>query len=393
MDQRRLLLTLIEPPLPFGNAASRWFYVLYNELRKRNYSVDVIVASEDQKALEKAQKMFPSNEHNMYFYEFARPKGFAQKISNFISPHKIKFSPAFNSKMQQLMANNYDLIHIEQTWAGWTGLEHIDKTVINVHHLQTIDLEFNKPKSFKEKLLYGRWFATEKKLLSKYKWIRSCSPRLEPLIKGWNKKARIKTIPVGMDPDLYNYMPDEKRQSKEPIITLIGNMGWYPSISAAQRLLKFIWPEVKKQVPNAKCRIVGWSAKKALQDFVDMPDVEILENVPDIQPYFEQASVLVYPPQRGSGMKIKILESMLFGMPVVTTSEGVEGLPAIDMQHCGIADDNTGLIERTVKVLNSPELQNTIRQQARQLVESHCSPQKTVDAMESIYNQILGEHS
>ena len=59
---------------------------------------------------------------------------------------------------------------------------------------------------------------------------------------------------------------------------------------------------------------------------MNLPDVSIEENVPDIRPYFERSSVFLYPPARGSGMKIKVLEAMAFGMPLVTTEHGAEGM-------------------------------------------------------------------
>lgn len=88
-------------------------------------------------------------------------------------------------------------------------------------------------------------------------------------------------------------------------------------------------------------------------------------------------------------MKIKILEAMGWGIPVVTTSEGSEGLPAQDQVHMGICEDDEGLIERAVKALNSVDVQNSWRHSARQLVEEHCGPRPTVDSMEEIYTQIV----
>ena len=64
---------------------------------------------------------------------------------------------------------------------------------------------------------------------------------------------------------------------------------------------------------------------------------------------------MVYAPSRGSGMKIKILEAMASGVPVVTTSEGVEGLPAVDGVHAGVCEDDAGLIDRTVALLEDPD--------------------------------------
>lgn len=387
----RILLILIEPPLPFGNAASRWFHVLYNQLLERDHDVRVLVASGVERDIEKTKEVFKDSKYDLQIFPFGKSSGFKDKIKNFLFPHQIKFSPDFHMALKQAKPESYDIVHIEQTWAGWTGLKWPEKSLINVHHLQTIDLEFVKPKTLKDSLLYKRWFATEKKLLSQYPYVRSCSPRLEPYIKSWGHKKHVQTIPVGMDPSLYPYIESSARQSDEPILTLIGNMGWYPSISAAQRLLDKLWPSIKKQVPQAKCRIVGWSARTALKNYLDLPDVEILENVPEIQPYFNEASVMLYAPSRGSGMKIKVLEAMLFGVPVITTSEGSEGLPVEDMVHCGLSDDNEDLIKKAVTILKSVELQESLRTNARQLVSSHCGPKETVNQIEDFYKLILSK--
>ena len=88
-------------------------------------------------------------------------------------------------------------------------------------------------------------------------------------------------------------------------------------------------------------------------------------------------------------MKVKIQEAMAFGVPVVTTSDGVEGLPARDGQHAGISDDDAGLIERTVALLRDPGRQDRQRRAARQLLETHCGPEPTVAAIEAIYGHML----
>jgi hypothetical protein len=73
----------------------------------------------------------------------------------------------------------------------------------------------------------------------------------------------------------------------------------------------------------------------------------------------------------------------------VTTPEGVEGIPAQDGVHAGICEDDLGLIERTVELLNSPSLQQVQRVKARYLLESYCSPQVTLEQIERVYNAIL----
>jgi hypothetical protein len=79
---------------------------------------------------------------------------------------------------------------------------------------------------------------------------------------------------------------------------------------------------------------------------------------------------------------------MAFGVPVVTTSEGVEGLPAQDGVHAGICEDDAGLIDRTVALLLDADLQNRQRLAARQLLESHCGPETTLDGIEKLYGNM-----
>jgi glycosyltransferase involved in cell wall biosynthesis len=172
-------------------------------------------------------------------------------------------------------------------------------------------------------------------------------------------------------------------------VGLIGGFNWTPSYSAAERLLTRLWSEIKRRVPNARLQIVGRSAKDALAAFAHMSDVEIHQDVPDIFPYFANMDVLLYAPIAGSGMKVKVMEAFALGTPVVTTLEGVEGIPAQDGIHAGICDDDPGLIERTVELLNNPSLQQIRRVKARHLLESYCSPQVTIGQLEQVYDAML----
>ncbi|MFH1923635.1 MAG: glycosyltransferase family 4 protein [Planctomycetota bacterium] len=199
-------------------------------------------------------------------------------------------------------------------------------------------------------------------------------------------------MPLGVDASLYPFIRAAKRVD-EPVVTLIGSMHWYPGYSAARRLLTRLWPRIKARVPNARLQIVGWNACKMLHEFRALPDVVVQENVADTGPYFERTSVFLYAPERGSGMKVKILEAMAYGVPVVTTSEGVEGLPAVDGEHAGISETDAGLVERTVRLLRDPRAQNRQRIAARQLVQRHCGPAQTLDGVEAMYDRMVHEQA
>lgn len=384
----RILLVFLEPPLPFGNAASRWYYVLFKELVARGHQVKAFAACSKEAEIKKTKEIFPEDTYDIELDLFPERKGVKSKIQSVLSPSSYHFSDRLKKKIELEAQKGFDIMHVEQLWTSWATIPYSSKCLINVHHLLSIDLEHNSPDSPKEKFLQGRNLQTESRLIKKYNFFRSCSPRLVEKIKSWNPQAEVSTIPVGIDHSLYSYIPDESRKDQK-IISLIGNMSWFPGQSAAFRLLDRLWPQIIKQVPDARLQIVGWSAKSVLKDYIGCTNIEIYENVPDIQPYFENTNVMLYAPARGSGMKIKILEAMGFGIPVVTTSEGSEGLPAVDGVHMGLCEDDEGLIERTVNLLTSIDQQNKVRKEARKLLENHCSPQNTVDQVVDFYRKMM----
>jgi polysaccharide biosynthesis protein PslH len=388
MQSLKILMAMIEAPVPFGNAASRWFYVLLRELVARGHRVTAFAACSKEKEIDEAKKLFPAPQYDLRCYPFPHRSGLWSKFQTWRRPYSYMFSNEFKNDWNREIASGCDVIHLEQMWCAWLALQHRDTALLNVHHLTWIDLEHIQADPNQRNRSFQLMLDTERRLVRKMQHIRSCSPRLVPEMLSVNPKAKITTVPVGIDSSLYDSIPNEKRSS-EPVISVIGTMNWHPSHSAAVRLLTRLWPKIHERVPNARVQIIGWSARTALKEFLDLPNVTIEENVPDTRPYFERTAVMCYAPGRGSGMKIKILEAFGYGVPVVTTSEGVEGIPAVDGVHAGVCEDDEGLIERTVQLLHDIERQNRQRQAARRLLEEHCGPKPTVDAIEAIYQRML----
>ena len=155
-------------------------------------------------------------------------------------------------------------------------------------------------------------------------------------------------------------------------MSLIGSFTWEPTFSAAIRLITRLWPEIRRRVPEARLQVVGWGARRALAEFLNVDGVMIEEDVPDTAPYFESTDVLLYAPNSASGMKVKVLEAFAYGVAVVTNADGVEGIPARDGVHAGIAEDDEGLITRTVSLLTSPDERSVSAGCSRP--EAECSP-------------------
>ncbi|MGA6973014.1 MAG: glycosyltransferase family 4 protein [Candidatus Binatus sp.] len=392
MTPRRIVMAMIEPPLPFGSAAARWHYVLLKGLVERGHRVTAFATCSKPEEIERTAALFPPDRYDLRCFTFPARSGIKAKVETLRRPYSYMFSAEMRDSLERELDQGFDVLHLEHLWCGWLGFGHADSSLVNVHSLASIDLDESSATNWHQSITNRMAFRTERRLVTEFHFLLTCSERIQKAVRAINPEASVATVPFGIEMSGYDFIPDDQR-STAPVIGLIGSMRWSPGYSAAVRLLTRLYPEIKREVPEVTVQIAGWSARSALRDFVNLPGVEIVENLADVRPFFKSLGVLLYAPIRGSGMKIKVLEAMSFGVPVVTTTEGVEGLPAEDGVHAGIADDDQGLIERTVASLRDAGRQNRQRRAARALVESHCSADKTVSAVESIYERMGSERN
>ncbi|MEH2160632.1 MAG: glycosyltransferase family 4 protein [Nostoc sp.] len=388
MKSLRILLVINSLPIPFGNADARWYYVLLKGLVEKGHNVTVFATVGKLEDIAKAQALFPSPDYDLRCYLIPKQNtGIMAKIKTIQQPYSYIFSQELRQDLARELAKPYDILHLEQLWSGWLGLEHRKKVVVNVHYLFSLDGTFESNNSLETRFRRFFTYQAEQKLLKAFPKIVTLSERLAKHIQQINSQAQIYTVPLGIDLSLYPFV-QQKYINQYPTVGLIGGFNWTPSYSAAERLLTKLWPEIKRRVPNAKLQIVGRSAKDALAAFRDIKDLEIHQDVPDTLPYFTNTDVMLYAPIAGSGIKVKLMEAFALGTPVVTNSDGVEGIPAYDGVHAGICEDDEGLIERTLELLNNRFLQQERTVKARQLLESYCNPQVTVSQIEQVYQSI-----
>ena len=386
MSAREIVLVLPDPPLPFGNAAGRWYYALLKGLSRRGHRVSAFAVCSSEYDRNKTEELFRSGESDLRLYTQAKSEGMSGKLESLRRPYSYRYSAELMHEVAARVAAGCDVVHLEQLWTGWVGWEFADRALLNIHYLFEIDLADAPVASLKDGLLRRATRRAERRLLRHYPVISTLTPRLSDRVTALAPRARVETVPLGLDLSPYRF--EDREPHDPPTVALIGSFDWYPTLSGARRLLDHLWPGIKRRVPDARLLLVGRSARSQLERYLDLPDVEIYENVPDILPYFEATDVMLYAPARGSGMKVKVLESFALGIPVVTTSEGVEGIAAEDGVHAGVADDDDGLVERAVGLLQDRDAWQAMRSAARPLVERACDPEQSLDLVERCYESI-----
>ena len=389
MKHLRIVLVLSEPPLPFGHAVGRWFYVLLRGLVNRGHQVRAFVICGNDHEIAQVRDLFPAPDYDVRIYAKPTRSGLWKKWQTIRRPYSYTIHPLLRTDIQEQFQLGWDLLHLEGIWSGWLG-EGFDpsKVVLNFHSLYDIDQDFVPVHGVMDWLHRRVRRNAEYRLLRRYGSLLTLTTRLKRAVATIAPGTPVHVVPLGLDVSLYPFIPAERRPL-EPVVSLIGSMNWYPSYSAAIRLLTRLYPAIRHRVPNARVEVVGWEARKALCEHLTQPGVTVIENVPDTRSYFERAAVFLYAPQRGSGMKVKVLEAFAYGVPVVTTAEGIEGIEARDGIHVGCSEEDKGLVERVVALLNERSRQERQRQAARALVSRQCCPEVVLDALEACYADIL----
>jgi glycosyltransferase involved in cell wall biosynthesis len=174
-------------------------------------------------------------------------------------------------------------------------------------------------------------------------------------------------IPNGVDTAQYDLLP-ELSDSKE--ILFIGKMNYPPNVDGALFLHREVLPLVREQVPQARLRIVGTSPSPEIQALAADPMVEVTGEVEDVMPHYRSACLSAVSLRAGGGTRIKILESMAFGRPVVSTSLGGEGLAVTHGENILLADTPADFASWTVRLLSDQRLRQRLVGKGRRLVET-----------------------
>jgi glycosyltransferase involved in cell wall biosynthesis len=102
--------------------------------------------------------------------------------------------------------------------------------------------------------------------------------------------------------------------------------------------------------------VAGTGLSEPLWRRLQLPNVEVIGDVPDVTPWYQQASAAVVPLRAGGGTRIKLLEAFAHRRPVVSTTVGVEGIEALDEEHLLVADAPDAFAERCLRLMTDAAL-------------------------------------
>ena len=166
-----------------------------------------------------------------------------------------------------------------------------------------------------------------------------------------------------------------------PVILLVGHLGYRPNVDAAERLAHVILPRIRQALPSARVILAGRSPDAAAQALSALDGITLVANPDDLGSLLSAAHLSIVPLRFGGGTRIKILEAMASGVPVIATPLAAEGLDLVDGEALLLSDSDEGLAELAIRLCSDPERMASLRARAHDVVWSHFGAEAIRDAV------------
>ena len=191
-------------------------------------------------------------------------------------------------------------------------------------------------------------------------------------------------IPFGVNPD--DFTPSYEVM-ENPTLYHIGSMNWMPNEEGIRWFLKNVWDRLHERMPELKLNLAGRHMPKWLMN-LKKDNVTVLGEVPSAQEFIRDNGIAIVPLLSGSGIRIKIIESMAMGKTVITTMIGAEGIQYSEYNNIIIADNPTKIVETICRIMKEPEEIMRIGRNARKLIEDVYDNKKIIDRLLIFYEEI-----
>jgi glycosyltransferase involved in cell wall biosynthesis len=163
-------------------------------------------------------------------------------------------------------------------------------------------------------------------------------------------------------------------------------MFWPPNVEGVLWFVREVWPRVRAVIPAATFTVVGKNPPQDVRDLQTAGSgIEVTGYIPDPLPRLRGAGVFVVPLFSAGGMRVKIVDGWRWGLPIVSTTIGAEGILYQDNENICIADDAESFAAAVVRLLQDQALNARLRRSGRQWVEEKYDWQRVYPAWEQVY--------
>jgi sugar transferase (PEP-CTERM/EpsH1 system associated) len=287
-------------------------------------------------------------------------------------------SAAFKRRVAEAIGSGqFDIVHVDTLALSQFVIDRGGLPAVLTHH--NIESMLMSRRAQVETHPFAKAFLRREALkLAEYERLASPAFDINILVSAVDEKVlqnsipglRTAVVPNGVDVEYFSPSPSPDARA----LIYTGGMNMFANRDAVMHFLNETWPLIKAKAPDVRFFAIGQDPPKELVAFAARdPHVVMTGFVDDVRPYVRQSAVYVVPLRVGGGTRLKVLDAMAMGMPLVSTAIGCEGLDVTPGEHLVVADTPEAFAGGTLALLADPARRLALGRAARALVERRYS--------------------
>ncbi|MBN2384342.1 glycosyltransferase [bacterium] len=299
----------------------------------------------------------------------------------------------FREKLQEVLASRqFDLVQAELL--SMTQYLPFDRRIRTVYGAQNIEsaLLWQRMKHFYSPVVKYRCFKEylrvrhyERMIMRKVQLTIAVTREDQIKMHHLAPYARISYFPITIDTDQWQPSTDEYDR---PTIIFVGTLSWHPNVDGLLWFTRDIFPLIRSMIPETQLIIVGRDPVPEVTRLQEIKAIQLQTSVPEIAPFLKKNALFIVPLRLGGGMRVKILEALSRGMPIVTTGVGCEGLEVQNRQQLLIENKAEAFAQACAHLLSNRMEQNRLSQAGRMLAVQNYHWHNLNGRLSALYNLI-----
>jgi glycosyltransferase involved in cell wall biosynthesis len=288
-------------------------------------------------------------------------------------------TPALRQAIVQAVSRGpYDVVFFDTiSLAPYRDLVNGSPTALNHHNIESHLLE--RRVAYEQSALRRFYFALESRKLRRYEAAVAGDFDTNLVVSRLDGERLQEICPRVTTAVLANGVDVEYFRRQSPTTTverghliMVSGMNWFPNRDAVLLMAESIWPELTKVMPDARLTIVGASPPHAILNLAARDRrVTVTGFVDDVRPYMERAQVYLCPMRDGGGTRLKILDALAMGVPIVATQMALEGIDVVAESDVLVADAPGEFVNQVVRLVGDRTLWDRLHSNGRAFVERH----------------------
>jgi polysaccharide biosynthesis protein PslH len=377
----KLLVIYPEVPYPLNRGVYQRTFHLLREL-SAVHDVDLLALAEQRQGTEH-RAVFETFCRRVEILPFQHPpwqKFFPERLLNPLPANIAHWTlPEIGAAIDRLLAENqYDAVHLgDIVLAQYILRRHpkmplvVDRTRVDLQYQWMEHAHMKFP--FRTRMLryeaYLKLWWYEQDVARRSRVEIVCGPDDEKFVHRWiNRHVSVAVIPNGVDTEFFFPKAADDPRVADPTLLFCGAMDYNPNIDALRWYFETMHEPLRRLIPNLQLLVVGKGPAPEVLEYARRPGVTVTGGVPDVRPYYRRAWLQIVPLRIGGGTRLKIVESMAMGTPVISTTIGAQGLDLCHKDDILLADRPEDFVHETARSLKDGSLRQSLEQRGIETV-------------------------